>query len=651
MVLLRVIRYPRRLLLLRTLYLAVALAALLIAGPIGLLPVLGQTDDGASPATGDATVAAQGIGALPQGEVAWRITRASTPAAESPARALPGFLLSEQGALLVTDTLSRAQARLAPGEAIFLPNGATVQETALGESAAVFYRIDLTPPDEASSPGNDEMVFVGRPFASPGGNRDLDLVRQSLAASEQVSLALSDRAAPTLLLVTSGTVALVPAGDESAEPVPLAAGQAAALGGDVTVTASEEGATVVTAVIGASIPAELAQRAAPEADASFATLAIRAFDCPAGYSGNEYAADCTTPLPDIAFSIVGSETGATLNGATGPDGQAEFAGLEADSYAVTGSIPSEFGAQVVSCEGVTAEPTQGESPGAIIPLAAGANLTCSWFAIPDETEGEGTIAVTAYLCPATPADPSAECTVFAAPGISLDGPVTLSGADAVVSGDALVWGDPDGLPAGEYFLGTQGVTPPEGVAVSEVRGSTGQTESGWAVTLDDANPEATLQIILTPVAAPAPTEAPQQADVDSDGDGLTDAQEAQLGTDPANPDTDGDGVADSVEIVSETDPLTPDVAAPEAPVAEAPVAPDPGVDSDGDNLTDAAELEIGTDPSNPDSDGDGISDFDEVGFDPATATGTNPALWDTDGDGVSDAAEIAAGTNPLDPAS
>src|SRR5690606_21357844 len=35
------------------------------------------------------------------------------------------------------------------------------------------------------------------------------------------------------------------------------------------------------------------------------------------------------------------------------------------------------------------------------------------------------------------------------------------------------------------------------------------------------------------------------------------------------------------------------------------------VDSDGDGLTDAIEREIGTDPTKKDSDGDGVSDFDE----------------------------------------
>jgi hypothetical protein len=50
-------------------------------------------------------------------------------------------------------------------------------------------------------------------------------------------------------------------------------------------------------------------------------------------------------------------------------------------------------------------------------------------------------------------------------------------------------------------------------------------------------------------------------DVDTDGDGLTDAQEEELGTDPGNPDTDGGGVNDGDEVSDtdwrETDPLNP----------------------------------------------------------------------------------------------
>ncbi|HWJ66256.1 MAG TPA: Stk1 family PASTA domain-containing Ser/Thr kinase [Nocardioides sp.] len=45
--------------------------------------------------------------------------------------------------------------------------------------------------------------------------------------------------------------------------------------------------------------------------------------------------------------------------------------------------------------------------------------------------------------------------------------------------------------------------------------------------------------------------------VDTDGDGLTDAQEATAGTDPAKADTDGDGISDGDEVAAGTDPTNP----------------------------------------------------------------------------------------------
>jgi len=44
---------------------------------------------------------------------------------------------------------------------------------------------------------------------------------------------------------------------------------------------------------------------------------------------------------------------------------------------------------------------------------------------------------------------------------------------------------------------------------------------------------------------------------DSDGDGLSDEEEAEIGTDPNNPDTDGDGFSDGEEVRKGTDPLDP----------------------------------------------------------------------------------------------
>jgi len=68
--------------------------------------------------------------------------------------------------------------------------------------------------------------------------------------------------------------------------------------------------------------------------------------------------------------------------------------------------------------------------------------------------------------------------------------------------------------------------------------------------------------------------------LDSDQDGLTDQEEAALGTDPNSTDTDGDGLFDYEEVRTyHTEPLNPD--------------------SDGDGYTDGQEVHGGYNPNGP----------------------------------------------------
>jgi hypothetical protein len=108
---------------------------------------------------------------------------------------------------------------------------------------------------------------------------------------------------------------------------------------------------------------------------------------------------------------------------------------------------------------------------------------------------------------------------------------------------------------------------------------------------------------------------------DADGDGLSNAAECAMGTNPLAADTDGDGLRDGAEVDAGTNPLV--------------------ADTDGDGLSDGDEVAAGTSPLHPDTDGDGLPDGAEV------AAGTNPLAADTDGDGLPDGDEAAAGTNPL----
>jgi hypothetical protein len=130
---------------------------------------------------------------------------------------------------------------------------------------------------------------------------------------------------------------------------------------------------------------------------------------------------------------------------------------------------------------------------------------------------------------------------------------------------------------------------------------------------------------------------------DSDGDGLTDAEEAKIGTNPTDPDTDGDGVGDKIEYSleykgSEFNPLVP------AKFSQCSNIPKPFPDSDGDGLNDCEEAVEGTDPYLPDTDGDGLNDQLEV------LRGVYPLiddrLFDTDGDGMLNGVELQQGTDP-----
>jgi len=77
-------------------------------------------------------------------------------------------------------------------------------------------------------------------------------------------------------------------------------------------------------------------------------------------------------------------------------------------------------------------------------------------------------------------------------------------------------------------------------------------------------------------------------------------------------------------------------------------------DSDGDGISNSKEIELGLNPNNVDSDGDGIPDLEEVGNIDAPLDSDNDGKIDaldedSDNDGVSDKVEREQATNPRDP--
>lgn len=118
---------------------------------------------------------------------------------------------------------------------------------------------------------------------------------------------------------------------------------------------------------------------------------------------------------------------------------------------------------------------------------------------------------------------------------ALDLDTTLSGADAgtwalvtdpsngslTISGENLV--DFEGLPSGDYVFR--------------------YTTTGAEAPCTNTSVEVTVSV--------------SDCMVDTDGDGLLDTEELELGTDPTNPDTDGDGLTDGEEVLGEDDLSTP----------------------------------------------------------------------------------------------
>lgn len=111
---------------------------------------------------------------------------------------------------------------------------------------------------------------------------------------------------------------------------------------------------------------------------------------------------------------------------------------------------------------------------------------------------------------------------------------------------------------------------------------------------------------------------------DSDGDGITDLQEFQLGTSPTIADSDGDGMPDGFELQHGFQPLS---------------AGDGGADADGDGVSNSSEYADGTNPASRDTDGDGLEDGHEQEL------GTDPTEVDTDGDDSDDVTDLY----PTDP--
>ncbi len=140
----------------------------------------------------------------------------------------------------------------------------------------------------------------------------------------------------------------------------------------------------------------------------------------------------------------------------------------------------------------------------------------------------------------------------------------------------------------------------------------------------DIGPEQVIKEVAVGVRSVSAVDLDEDRHLDALAGGSEIHWYANPGTDPHNPDSDGDGLSDGDEVHF--------------------YQTDPlDLDSDGDGLLDFDEVNVhATDPASLDTDGDGLSDGEEL-----NVLATDPLNPDSDGDGMLDRFEVENSFNPL----
>jgi hypothetical protein len=392
------------------------LLALVVALSLGVLGTFAATGpDGPSPAQGHAEVIAQGVVPLPSPRASWRIESVSAPLPDQAAsQSWPlGFVLADNGAILVSDHATGHLSRLADGEASFVRNQTTQTRTSLGSTAATYDELALLPAGtEKAVTDGSKLVFQSDAFSVPQGDHDLDLVRDVLAPGESGKLA--DQGTPVLVLATNGSLTVKTSADAVART--LAAGKAGLFTGSLTISASGNAhATYIAAVIGPEVklPVTPTATAAPPTGTTEATVLA----CPEGYdasgqSPDTLASDCTQPLQGVTVHY--RTSGADLPKTTDGNGRAGFVDLLPNTIDLVEDVPSGYQLARVAC--TFTYPAQSDGT----PAGSG-NVEGS----PDQgglighdfREGEK-LTCALYNLPASIASPTAEPTQSASPTAS-----------------------------------------------------------------------------------------------------------------------------------------------------------------------------------------------------------------------------------------
>jgi hypothetical protein len=140
-----------------------------------------------------------------------------------------------------------------------------------------------------------------------------------------------------------------------------------------------------------------------------------------------------------------------------------------------------------------------------------------------------------------------------------EGISTLTLSNVLVIGDASERISPESVQSGTIQVGEPCDEDSDG-GDEDIQEEEEGSEEGQQTT---PSPDSGDSAVAAATSLPAP-------DQDTDGDGLSDAQEQQLGTNPNKLDTDGDGYSDNDEIAQGSDPLDASSTPEASPPAEVP---------------------------------------------------------------------------------
>jgi hypothetical protein len=357
-----------------------------------------QGDPGFSPASGPAQVIAQGVLALPEGDVVWRTvrTRALLPD-DAPFEERPlGFVLASSGPLLLVDQESGEQIRLGSGEAAIVPAGAIQQRSSLGAQPVSYLSIELVGVDAPPPPADAIVLQPGQPFPSPAGLHDLDLLSAALVAGE--AFTIPDSGAKNVVLITDGAANV---GRPGGDAVVLLAGEAASFSGELEVSAAADGGgeaqdvSFVVAMIGPEVPppaglaetpvpatavaetpappTAIAETPAPPTETAAATgtpatagqgaITVQVYTCPPGMAAETVAAAaCAPTVEDFDIIISGEPLDAplTLGDATAGESAFTWSGLPFGDYLIAEAVlPAGATTYILSARNTSGDPDTG----------------------------------------------------------------------------------------------------------------------------------------------------------------------------------------------------------------------------------------------------------------------------------------------------